>query len=185
MLEYIYKGKTETLKSELSEITLKEFIQILNLQKSSEADFEFYLDTFELLGFSKELCDAIDTKTLFKLISDFKDALKSDGEFIKQVEVEGYIYSAVNSFADDEFVINGREFSKIESKMKVDEFGWIAYAMAIIFKREDLSSVEHKDETHIKHKKSLFLDNVKMDVALPYVMAITKDYVDNIKILAS
>lgn len=186
MLEYVYKGKTETLKSELTEITLKEFVQILNLQKGSTADFEFYLDTFELLGFSKELCDAIDAKTLFKLIGDFKDALKSDGKFVKEIEIDGFTYSSANSFNDKgEFIINGRDFSKIESKMKVDEYGWIIYAVSRIFLREDLSSNEHKDETHIKHKQKLFSENVTMDVALPYIMAITNDYVENIKILAS
>lgn len=185
MIEYSYNGTTEYLKNELSEITLKEFITIVEKQKDNEGDVEYYLTTFELLGLSKELCDAIDTTNLFKLINDFKESLICNGTFIKEVEIEGYKYTANTSFINDEFVVNGRDFAKIESKMKVDEFGWIGYALARLFKREDLTDVEHKDETHIKNKKKLFLEHVTMDVALPYILGVTNDYINNIKLLAS
>ena len=72
----------------------------------------------------------------------------------------------------------------LENEMKKDNYSWITFALAVVFKRTDLSLAEHRDNAHIKHKSTL-LNDITMDIALPYIVSISGEYLDNIKLLAT
>lgn len=171
----------ETLKTKPSEITLKEFKEIVKLQNENNGDYTYYLDTFEVLGLSNNYIDIMTSKELILTIKDFQEDFIVE-DMIKEITIDGYTYK---SFDGDEFSLTARELANIENEMKNSEINWISYALALIFKRTDLSNTEHKDKTHIKHKIKLFEDNMTMDIALPYIVHISGEYLNNIKILTS
>lgn len=179
MKKYKYDGITEEMKTLPNEINVKEFQEIVKLQNDFNGDFNYYLDTFGVLGLSETFLDAIDDKTLYMLIGDFQEDFNlKKNVFTKSIEIDGYKYTAY----EDTFKLGARDLANIENEMIKDPNGWITYALAIIFKREDLTPVEHKANAHIKLKEKLF-KSVTMDIALPYIFYIAESYVSNIKIL--
>lgn len=180
MRKYDYKGNVEQLLTLPEEITVRDFETISKLQQESPGDYTYYLSVFEILGLSEDLIDAMDANTMFSIIRDFQKDFQTPVEYIKEIEFEGYTYSAY----DEEFSLGARDFASIEERMAADPFGWITYALAIIFKRTDLSSTEHKANAHRKHKEKLFKD-VTMDVALPYIFYVSENYIQNIKLMMS
>jgi len=50
----------------------------------------------------------------------------------------------------------------------------MAYMLAVIFKREDLTKTEHYDNAHLKLKEKLF-SKLPAAVAVPYVTYIGKE----------
>jgi hypothetical protein len=181
MRKYELNEVVYTLKTKPEEITLNEFKKIISLQNNYGGDYNYYLDSFEVLGLPKEFVDEIDHKTLVLIIKDFQEDFKFDStKMNKQIEIDGYTYSA---YSGEEFKITAREFASIENKMKSNEYDWVVFTIASIFKRDDLTEKEHKDKTHINHKIKLFGDKVNLDVALPYIMYISKEYMDNVQLL--
>ena len=175
MRTYIINGKEGVLKTKPSEITLKEFQAIAS--KPNEG-YEYYLDAFEILGFSKEFADEISAEDLFGMIKDFTEDFGDieRGEFQREIEVDGFLYHSYEE--GEKFVLSARTLAKIEKKFDSE---WLAYAMALIFHRGDLSE---KDETdaHIKYKAQLF-GSLTLDIVLPYIYSISETYVENISLL--
>lgn len=179
MRKYEYNGKIESLKTLPTEITVEEFKNITKNQ-DHVGNFMYYLNAFEILGLSSSFIDDIDDVTLYEIIADFQEDFKVDNTtFKKIIEVDGYEYAAY----DENFSLGARDIALIEEEMHKDPVGWITYALAIIFKRTDLSPTEHKASAHIKHKKSLF-KNVTLDIALPYIIYISNSYIDNVKLIS-
>lgn len=182
MRKYEIDEVVETLRTLPSEIFLNDFIKTVSIdQFNLDPTYEYYLDAFEIFGLSKDYLDIIDTKTLVDTIKDFQADFIIDNKLTKSIEIDGFTYTAYA----DEFVINARDFAKIEKRINHKDHTWLAFAMAVIFKRDDLSSVEHKDNAHIEYKKKLFTNKLTMDICLPYIMKISETYVDNIKILSN
>lgn len=180
MKKYEYNGKIEVLKTLPSEITIEEFQKITINQSKYSGNFMYYLEAFEILGLSEDFVDAIDDKTLWLILKDFQiDFVVPSNEFRKEIEIDGYTYRAY----EDEFKIGARDFARIEEQMHKDPNDWISYALAIIFKRVDLSTVEHKTDAHIKHKEKLF-KQLTMDIALPYILYLSENYINNVKLIA-
>lgn len=171
----------QALKTNPSEITLKEFKQIVKLQSENKGDYTYYLDTFEVLGLSTEYTDIMTSKELILTIKDFQEDFVVKG-MQSEITIEGYTYK---SFDGDEFSLTARELANIENEMKHSDIEWISYALALIFKRVDLTINEHKDKVHIKQKIKLFEEHMTMDIALPYIVHISGEYLNNIKILTS
>ena len=180
MLKYNFEGREENLKSVFSEITINELESIIALQEKSYG-YDYFLNAFEILGFSKYLCDRIDLENLIEIIKEFKADLKFVDKLPSTIEIDGFIYKAY----DDEvgFKFNSKDFAKIEKHINENPNNWMAYALAIIFKREDLTDVEHSDENHISYKRELFLKHIMADVALPYSMKVSNTYIKNLSIL--
>lgn len=179
MKKYEYNGKIEELKTLPNEITIEEFQKITNNQNKYSGDFMYYLDVFEILGLSEDFVNDIDDKTLWIILKDFQtDFVMPSNEFKKEFELDGYTYRAY----EDEFKIGARDFAKIEEQMHKKPNDWITYALSIIFKRVDLSTVEHNTDAHISHKYKLF-KKLTMDIALPYIFYLSENYINNIKLM--
>jgi hypothetical protein len=180
----IYNVKNHGEEKMLSlpkEINLHLFKKINKINTNPNFEnIDKYLATFEILGLTSEYIDKMDSKALFTTIKDFQEDFITTG-MTNIIEIDGYTYKAY----DDEFMIGARDFAKIENKMINNEEDWFIYALAIIFKRTDLSLKEHTDKAHIDHKKKLFEEKMTMDIALPYILFISKEYIDNITILAA
>lgn len=180
MRKYEYNGKIEELKTLPSEITIEEFQKITINKDKYSGDFMYYLEVFEILGLSEDFVNDIDDKTLWIILRDFqKDFVLAPDEFRKEIEIDGYTYRAY----EDEFKIGARDFARIEEQMHKQPNNWITYALAIIFKRVDLSAVEHKTDAHIKHKTKLF-KGLTMDIALPYIFYLSENYINNVKLIS-
>lgn len=178
MRKYKYNDVIEELKTKPSEITISEFQSIVKNEKYI-GNFMYYLDAFQLLGLSESFIDLIDDKTLYIMINDFQEDFQIDNkDYVKEIEVDGYKYTSY----DDEFKLGARDLANIEERMHKDPYNWFSYALSIIFKRDDLSIVEHKTPAHIKHKESLFR-NLTMDIAMPYIYYISENYISNVKLL--
>ena len=52
---------------------------------------------------------------------------------------------------------------------------------AIIYKRVDLTSVEHYTDSHIKYKADLFRKNITADISIPYLTLMTNKIIKNIE----
>ena len=62
----------------------------------------------------------------------------------------------------------------IESRVKKSPQNYMAFMLAVIFKREDLTKAEHYDNAHLKLKTELF-GKLPAAVAVPYVQQIGKE----------
>jgi hypothetical protein len=49
-----------------------------------------------------------------------------------------------------------------------------AYILAVLFKDDALTKNEHYVESHLKHKCSLFAENLTADIAMPYLSLVAK-----------
>jgi hypothetical protein len=181
MRKYDVQGiGVEVIKTKPDEITLGLFKKMLEVQDEHFGDFNYYLNVFSLLGLSDEYIDSMDSSSLFTTIKDFQEDFQIDDIIMKNIiTIDGYEYKSY----DEKFVIKAKDFAKIETQMKLGNHNWIIYAMAILFKRIDLTDKEHTDKSHIEHKMKLFKDNVTMDIALPYIYSISNEYMDNITLL--
>ena len=171
----------QTLKTKPNEITAKEFKQIIKSQNDSLGDYTHYLDTFKILGFTDEYLDVMTSRELIMTIIDFQEDFVVD-KMINEFELDGYTYRAYDK--NGQFELGARDLAMIENEMKKDNYSWITFALAVVFKRTDLSLAEHRDNAHIKHKSTL-LNDITMDIALPYIVSISGEYLDNIKLLAT
>lgn len=179
MLRYDWDGQNEVLKNLWEEITIGEFEKSMEIQEEFQG-YEYWLELFNVLGLTRKFVDAIDLNALIELIKDFKKAKKISKEYIPTFDHDGYTYRA---YEGGDYKINAREFADMEKLMRRNLNKSVASIMAIIFKREDLSEAEHKASGHLKHKETIFRDNMPMHIALPYIMLIGKKYLENAKIM--
>ena len=78
--------------------------------------------------------------------------------------------------------LKAKDIGKIESWIKTDN-KWVLKAIAILFKREDLSNTEHYTDAHINHKMELFKDLLIKDFIF-YILYIQDKLIKKIKILS-
>lgn len=180
MINYEFEGRDEKLLSKPNEITIKLFDEIVEATNEIEG-VEYYLIMFEKLGLSKELCDRIDYKALSKIIFDWKKEMvfEKGAKPIKTITKDGYDYSC---YEGDEFFITAKDYSLIEKYIKQNPFNYSSYMMAILYKRTDLTKVEHYDAAHIKLKAKLFED-MTLDESLPIVTEFGKTFNDTLKVI--
>lgn len=178
MRKYKVNGIETSMQTKINEITVEQFEKITKLQAD---DFGYLFDKLEILGMDPKVLDIIDSKTLLRFVVEQEQDFKFDPEKIRvkrEIEIDGFKYT---SFEGKKFEINGREFAKIDKKMKSGS-NWMPYALAIIYKRNDLTMTEHQDETHIKHKEQLF-KKITLDIALPIILTVNNSYVQFIETL--
>ncbi len=77
-----------------------------------------------------------------------------------------------------------RALKLIEKAMKDNQQKNVAEIMAILFKFESDTEVEHYSVAHLKWKTHLFRTQVTSDIALPYVVYISQKILSNIKAIS-
>lgn len=180
MKKYKYKDKIENLKTLASEVTINEFDEITKSKDLYNGGYLYYLKIFNILGLSDDFIDDMDEAALFEIMKDFKEEFNLEtNDFIKEFEFEGHTYVA---YSGESFKLNARDFANIEERLTNNKEDWISYALAVIFKRTDLSKIENSLESNINERTELFRD-LTLDIVLPYINHISTSYIKNLRLL--
>jgi len=160
------------IPNQLNELTIQQFEDITEIHNDSSLDIiEKHIKVFELLGVSEdEMVEAdVDFETFKKYVQEFNQ--KTDASIIKEVEIDGYTYKAY----EEEFKLSVKDMKVIEKIINSKHKGYLSELVAVLFKRTDLSKVEHYDKAHIKHKAKLFREQ-KAELAVPYLVHIGQKF---------
>jgi hypothetical protein len=159
------KIKEFDVKNEINEFTIQEFENVSRILNEEEVEkFERWANLFIYLGVPEsELYDLDFTEFVecVKLFSETK--VKPSSEFCKVIELDGYTYTS----HEDELKISVREMKMIEKQVSNNPHHYISYLMLVLFKRNDLTKVEHYTDAHIKQKAKLF-SSLSAELAIPY-----------------
>lgn len=165
------KIKDYDVRNTVEELTVSEFEEVAAIQQDQTLDYlEKQIKVFTTLGVPEEVLDEMGVVEFKQHVKTFNDVEPKEYPFLPEVEVEGYVYKAF----DEEFKLPVRDLKHIESKVKKSPTKYMAFMLAVIFKREDLTKAEHYDNAHLKHKEELF-GKLPAAVAVPYVQQIGKE----------
>ena len=88
-------------------------------------------------------------------------------ELVSSLEIDGYTYVAF----EEKFKLSVKDTKHIEKIMNSKHKGYISELLAVLFKRTDLTKVEHYSDAHIKLKAKLIRE-LKAEIAVPYLVEI-------------
>jgi hypothetical protein len=164
------------LRNEAHEILVGEWERISETLQNNDLDtIEKYQRIFEHLGMSKEDIEDMDTSEFFELIKDFRDTdMANLNELTPSIECEGYTYEAKKDL-------------KIKDTKLIEKFiksgnPFTALCMAVIFRRTDLSDIEHYDMKHIEHKAKIFRKHMTVSVSMPYIVKLSKELAESLEV---
>jgi hypothetical protein len=180
MLTIKFQDNSYQIKNQVEEFTIREFEEIcFILNEKKQTKINAWSQIFNLLGVPNEVIDEFDSFAFIQLIKEFNLDDFENKEFVKEIEIDGYTYQ---SFEND-FKLTVKEMGLIEQKIEKDSNKFLGELMAIIFKRVDLSKIEHFDNAHIKYKAELFRNSVTADKAIPFIGFLSKRLINNIELL--
>lgn len=159
-------------KTSLGEMTVGEFERFSEVLNNAELDYiDKYLEILRIQGMTEETIEEITDEDLFAFIGEIAKDDRPAGELIPNVEMEGYNYVA---YTDEKFSMKAKDLGLIESYVKKSpNGGYFALALAVIFKREDLTRVEHYTPAHIEHKAKL-VRALPVELVYPYIVHIAQ-----------
>jgi hypothetical protein len=152
------------MKETINELTVKDFDNMQKILNNDKLDnIDKWLQIATVFGEDENKLDEYDVDDILNFINKIKNQ-KFDNELvmIKNIEIDGYNYVA---YTEDVYKMKAKDLSVIETYLKKDNY--MAYILAVIFKREDLTKKEHYDDAHIKHKSTLF-DEFLIKDFIPY-----------------
>lgn len=172
MIDLTLNGTAYTLPNDAKEVSLADFNKIYKISQQKDVGyFEKHLKIFELFGIPYHEWDEVSEEKIIELIEEFNKVKVDASVLCNQVIVNGRTYT---SFDGDEFVFKARDLVEIEraALKQVDNFP--AYILAILFKDDMLTKLEHYIESHLKHKTTLFAEHLTSDIAIPYLSLVAK-----------
>jgi hypothetical protein len=175
MVNVNYDGVSYSIKSDVNELTIKEYEKIIFFLNKEDDFFDKWFSILEYLGLPKSVIDDIDANELIEIINSINIS-EVEPVFKKEIEISNYTYFC-DLKENGEPKITGKTFKLLEKVCKKDYY--IADIMAILFKRVDLSDIEHYDKSHLEYKATLFRE-LEASVCVPYVLFIADRYVKNI-----
>jgi hypothetical protein len=150
--------------------------KILNDEKVTYV--ERYIDLLESLKIPNEFIDDLTDDELFEIIKSFQEKSVDIPLGLKRtIEIDGYTYSAFEE--GSEFNLKAKDLSLIEKAFS-DKSSYFSSVLAVVFKREDLRTIEHYTSAHLKHKTTLFKELPAIEF-YQYIVWITKKLSDKIK----
>ena len=171
------KIKNYEVKNTVEELTVSEFEKVAAIQQDIGLDhFDKQIKVFTTLGVDEDIFDDMEIREFKGYVKAFNDVEPKEYEFLPEIEIEGFVYKAF----DEEFKLSVRDLKHIESKVKKSPNSYMAFMLAVIFKRTDLSKSEHYDNAHLKHKTELF-GKLPAAIAVPYVTHIGKELANAMK----
>lgn len=155
------------IPNEMNELTIQQFEEITDIHANTELDvIEKHLAVFKFMGVPDDIED-IDFEVFKEYVDKFNKAQVPSSELLKRFEVDGYTYQAY----DDDFRLTAKDTKLIEKILGSKHKGYVSEVLAVLFKRTDLSKVEHYTDAHIKQKAKLIRE-LKAEVAVPYLIAV-------------
>jgi hypothetical protein len=134
------------------------------------------LEVLEILG-STEMVEVIGVKDFTNAVKDVQ-ITDVKNKIVPTIEVNGRTYSI--ALDKGKIDLSAKELSAL-TKMANNSNVWGHKAFALLYKDDQLTSTEHKDEAHIKHKTKLFSQHVMADVASPVIFQLGQLIVDSVK----
>jgi hypothetical protein len=154
------------IPNELSELTIQQFEDITAIHSNEKLDhIEKHLEVFKYMGVPE--AEDMDFEDFKEAIGTFNSAKVPEGILLKTFEENGYTYEAY----DIEFKLTAKDTKHIEKILAHKHKGFISEALAVVFKRTDLSKTEHYTDAHIKLKAKIIRE-MPAEVAVPYLVAI-------------
>jgi len=155
------------IPNEMDEITIQQFEGITDIHANDKLDIiEKHLEVFKFMGVPDEIED-IDFDVFKEYILKFNTAKVPNSVLLKRFEVDGYTYQAY----EEDFKLTAKDTKFIEKILANKHKGYISEVIAVLFKRTDLSKVEHYTDAHIKQKAKLIRE-LKAEVAVPYLVSV-------------
>lgn len=160
------------IPNNLDELTIEQFEKITDINNNQDNDpIEKHLKIFDYLGIAESEFNDTDISEFIEIVKEFNSIPSTDYPIIESVTIDGYVYTA-------EMKLTVRDTKLIEKLVIAKQAGYISQMLAIMFKREDLSNVEHYTEAHLKHKASLF-KSLNASISVPYMMFIANKVKSN------
>jgi len=153
----------------ITEMTVEQFEKVTELGSAPDLDpIERHLKIFEYLGIHEAYFDDMEVEQFIEIIKEFNDHPKLDYPIIDTIEHEGYTYKA-------QLKMTVKDTKLIEKYSISKEKGYLANILAVFFKREDLSPVEHYADAHLK-LKAKWLSKRSADLVIPYITFISEKF---------
>jgi hypothetical protein len=171
MIKFNINGIDYDIRNQFDELTVNEFEKIAEIQEDDKYDnVEKYINTFMVLGVKENDIDELSIDKLYELIKLFNNKEQKEYPIIEELSVNKRIYKLINSTPTN-LQITTKDLSVIEKLIKQNQNDVASTVLAVLYKDENLTKVEHYDKEHLKYKKSLF-KNCTYDVALPLVLKV-------------
>ena len=165
----------------LRNLTVGQFEKATSIINSKElTTVEKYLDVMEYLGVPAAVIDEMSNEDFKKAVT-ILNSFEFERSLVPSIELEGYTYTA--NVVDGQLQLKARELALLEKEVQSGR-EFFAYTLAVLFKRTDLSSAEHYDKAHIKHKAKLFKEVLAGHYYM-YVVELTKILAQNLQTAAT
>jgi len=182
MITIKHLDKKYVIKNKLSELTINEYENIQTLINLENTEyFEKYMEVLRYLGLPYEVVNDMDLDNLLNFIKQLENT-KIKG-YKKTITIDGNKFVGIEKGKDTP-TLTPRALKLIEKAMKDNQQKNVAEIMAILFKFESDTEVEHYSVAHLKWKTHLFRTQVTSDIALPYVVYISQKILSNIKAIS-
>ena len=186
MLFFLYLLKTykmiklgkQEIPNVINELTIEQFEKVSEFTNNQELDaFEKWVSVFTYLGANEDDVNEMEFSEFKDKVKEFNTVTyKAPTKFKKTIELEGYKYVSY----DKKLKLSVRDIKHIEKIIKKDPTRYVSKMLAVIFKREDLDTIEHYSDAHIKHKANLF-KSLNAEIALPFMAYVAEKLKDTAK----
>ena len=157
------------IPNKMDELTIEQFEKVTEITNNKELDnIDRYIKIFEYFGVKESEWDDNDVELsdFIEIVKEFNSNNYEKKEPIESIELDGYTYEA-------KMKLSVKDTKMIEKLIGRKSHNWISDLLALMFKRTDLSQVEHYTEAHLKHKAKLF-KQLKAEIAVPYLVFVTE-----------
>lgn len=159
------------IPNHINELTIEQFDKLNAITRDDSLDnIEKYIAKFVYLGVPEDAFDEMDFEDFKQCILNFNDSPPYPTEKVLSFEFDGYTYEANET-------IGVRDLGLIEKCWKQNTDNFASEALAILYKRTDLTKKEHYSNAHIKHKAKIFKSQ-KAEMAVPFVLDIIRQLTD-------
>lgn len=178
MIQKTFNGVAYELPNKPEEVRLSTFEKMyLIMQDNSLGSFDRYMRIFSLFGLPEDVSGDIDEMELVDLIREFNKVTIPTNQLVKTIEVNGRTYTAY----DEEFKFKAKDIVEIERAAMKGVLNFPSFILAVLFKDDALTKIEHYTSAHLQHKAKLFSDNLNTDVAIPYLARVAEKTLKAIK----
>ena len=148
------------IKSSLEEFTLNEFCDLtIILSNDTMMAPQKWTAIIEYLGIPFELLEKMEITQLGEIVQELSFVSKDNKTSITEFEHNGYKYELSN-LKDGKLSLSTKEYKFLTDLSINNKNDFIIYALAFLFRRIDLSDVEHYSNAHIDHKVQIFKDEL-------------------------
>jgi len=153
----------------ITELTVEQFENITEIGSNNEYDpIEKNLKIFDYLGVPESDFNDMEVEDFLVLVRQFNDHPNLEYPLIDTLEHEGYTYNA-------KLKLTVKDTKLIEKYSLAKDKGYLSMILAVFFKREDLTKVEHYADAHLK-LKAKWISKQPASIAIPYITYIGEKF---------